>query len=88
VPFHFDQGEFTAKNVVNSFAVYTAEGCKASYSDYFRNNPGTDIEVVSDYEVDIPMREGPPVNFDYGCRPTGECPSPAKPSGTQDARVV
>ena len=65
VPFHFDQGEFTAKDVVNSFAYYTNDTCKASYSDYFRNNPGTDLEVISDYEINMHMVERPAVNFDY-----------------------
>ncbi|MFQ6029678.1 MAG: ABC transporter substrate-binding protein [Dehalococcoidia bacterium] len=65
VPFHFDMGEFSADDVVNSMAYYTNEECKASYSDFFRNNPGADLEVIDDFEINMHMRERAAVNFDY-----------------------
>jgi ABC-type transport system substrate-binding protein len=43
VQFHDGLGEFTAKDVVHSWNYYTNDTCKASYSDYFRNDPGSDI---------------------------------------------
>ena len=40
VPFHFDQGEFTFKDVVNTFNYYTIEGCKASFRIISATIPG------------------------------------------------
>ena len=65
VQFHDGLGEFTSKDVVHSWNYYTNDGCKASYSDYFRNDPGSDIEVLSDHELIINTVERPALLYDY-----------------------
>ena len=65
VQFHDGLGEFTAKDVVHSWNYYTNDGCKASYSDYFRNAPGSDLEVVGDHELIIRTVERPALLYDY-----------------------
>ena len=65
VPWHFGYGEFTADDVVHSMAYYTNDDCRASYSDYFRNDPGADVEIISDYEVNMHMKVRPAVDFTY-----------------------
>ena len=65
VQFHDAFGEFTADDVVHSWAYYTNDGCKASYSDYFRNDPGSDIEVIGDHELVINTVERPALLYDY-----------------------
>ena len=65
VPWHFGFGEFTAADVENSLNYYINEGCKASYSDYFRNNPDADVEIINEYEVNFHMRVRPEVLFDH-----------------------
>jgi ABC-type transport system substrate-binding protein len=59
------------------------EECKASYSDYFRNNPDSDVEVINDHEIDVHMRQRPVVDFDYWVSGYRGLPIyPARPSGT------
>ena len=65
VDFHFDYGEFTAHDIVNSLNYYTNPTCGASYSDYFRTNPQALPEVVSDHEINITMGARPELIFDY-----------------------
>ena len=65
VRWHGDWGEFTAKDVVHSMGYYTNPECRASYSDYFRSDPGAVVEVINDYEVDIHMQLRPAVDFVY-----------------------
>ncbi|MXZ92829.1 MAG: ABC transporter substrate-binding protein [Chloroflexi bacterium] len=65
VRWHDDWGEFTAQDVKHSLAYYTNPECRASYSDYFRNDPGSDVEIVNDYEVNIHMQKRPAVDFLY-----------------------
>jgi len=65
VQFHDGLGVFTAKDVVHSWNYYTNDGCKASYSDYFRNDPGSDLEVVGDHELTIRTVELPALLYDY-----------------------
>ena len=65
VRWHDDWGEFTAQDVKHSLAYYTNPECRASYSDYFRNDPGGDVEIVNDYEVNIHMQKRPAVDFIY-----------------------
>ena len=65
VRWHDDWGEFTAKDVVHSMGYYTNPECRASYSDYFRSDPGAEIEIINDYEVDIHMQLRPAVDFVY-----------------------
>ena len=65
VRWHDDWGEFTAKDVKHSMAYYTNPDCRASYSDYFRSDPGGDVEIVNDYEVNIHMKRRPAVDFVY-----------------------
>lgn len=65
VRWHDDWGEFTAQDVKHSLAYYTNPACRASYSDYFRNDPGHDVEIVNDYEVNIHMQKRPAVDFLY-----------------------
>ncbi len=65
VNFHFDYGEFTAHDVVNSLNYYTNPTCGASYSDYFRTNPQAIPEVISDHEINITMGARPELIFDY-----------------------
>ena len=65
VQFHDAFGEFTADDVVHSWAYYTNDGCKASYSDYFRNDPGTEIDVIGDHELVIKTVERPALLYDY-----------------------
>ena len=65
VNFHFDYGEFTAHDVVNSLNYYTNPTCGASYSDYFRTNPQAIPEVIGDHEINITMGARPELIFDY-----------------------
>ena len=65
VQWHDDWGEFTAQDVKHSLSYYTNPECRASYSDYFRNDPGSDVEIVNDYEVNIHMQKRPAVDFLY-----------------------
>jgi len=65
VRWHDDWGEFTAQDVKHSMAYYTNPDCRASYSDYFRNDPGGEVEIVNDYEVNIHMQRRPAVDFVY-----------------------
>ena len=65
VRWHDDWGEFTARDVKHSLSYYTNPECRASYSDYFRSDPGSDVEIVNDYEVNIHMEKRPAVDFLY-----------------------
>ena len=65
VRWHDDWGEFTAQDVKHSLSYYTNPECRASYSDYFRNDPGHEVEIVNDYEVNIHMQKRPAVDFLY-----------------------
>ena len=65
VQWHDDWGEFTAQDVKHSLGYYTNPECRASYSDYFRNDPGHAVEIVNDYEVNIHMQKRPAVDFLY-----------------------
>ena len=65
VQWHDDWGEFTARDVKHSLGYYTNPECRASYSDYFRSDPGSDVEIVNDYEVNIHMQRRPAVDFLY-----------------------
>jgi peptide/nickel transport system substrate-binding protein len=65
VRWHDDWGEFTAQDVKHSLAYYTNPECRASYSDYFRSDPGGDVEIVNDYEINIHMKKRPAVDFVY-----------------------
>lgn len=65
VRWHDDWGEFTARDVKHSLAYYTNPECRASYSDYFRSDPGSQVEIVNDYEVNIHMQKRPAVDFLY-----------------------
>ncbi len=58
-------GEFTAEDVQHSLAYYTNPECRASYSDFFRTDPGSAVEIVNDYEVNIHMDRRPAVDFLY-----------------------
>ena len=58
-------GDFTAQDVANSMAYYTNPECRASYSDYFRSDPGVEVEIVNDYEVNMHMQLRPAVDFVY-----------------------
>ena len=65
VRWHDDWGDFTAQDVKHSLAYYTNPECRASYSDYFRSDPGSEVEIVNDYEVNIHMQKRPAVDFLY-----------------------
>lgn len=65
VQWHDDWGEFTARDVKHSLAYYTNPECRASYSDYFRTDPGSAVEIVNDYEINIHMQKRPAVDFLY-----------------------
>ena len=58
-------GEFTAQDVQHSLAYYTNPECRASYSDFFRTDPGSTVEIINDYEVNINMDRRPAVDFLY-----------------------
>ena len=58
-------GDFTAQDVANSMAYYTNPECRASYSDYFLSDPGVEVEIVNDYEVNMHMQLRPAVDFVY-----------------------
>jgi len=83
VKFHNGFGEFSADDVVHSFSYYTNDSCKASYSDYFRNDPGTDIEVISDHDIVMKTPVRPALLYDYWLSEYRVCPYPARPSGTK-----
>ena len=65
VRWHDDWGEFTAQDVKHSLQYYTNPECRASYSDFFRNDPGSEVEIVNDYEINIHMQKRPAVDFLY-----------------------
>ena len=65
VPWQHGWGEFTAQDVQHSLGYYTNPECRASYSDYFRKDPGATVEIVNDYEVNIHMNLRPAVDFLY-----------------------
>ncbi len=65
VRWHDDWGEFTARDVKHSLGYYSNPECRASYSDYFRSDPGSEVEIVNDYEVNIHMQRRPAVDFLY-----------------------
>ena len=65
VPWQHGYGDFTAQDVEHSLAYYTNPECRASYSDYFRSDPGSTVEIVNDYEVNIHMNLRPAVDFLY-----------------------
>ena len=65
VQWHDDWGEFTAQDVKHSLAYYTNPECRASYSDFFRTDPGAEVEIVNDYEVNFHMQLRPAVDFLY-----------------------
>ncbi len=58
-------GDFTAQDVKHSMGYYTNPECRASYSDYFRSDPGVEVEIVNDYEVNLHMQLRPAVDFVY-----------------------
>ena len=65
VRWHDDWGEFTAQDVKHSIGYYTNPTCRASYSDYFRTDPGADVEIVNDYEVNLHTKLRPAVDLLY-----------------------
>ena len=65
VQWHDDWGEFTAQDVKHSLAYYKNPECRASYSDFFRSDPGAEVEIVNDYEVNFNMQLRPAVDFLY-----------------------
>ena len=65
VPWQHGWGEFTAQDVSHSMDYYTNPECRATYSDYFRTDPGTEVEIVNDYEVNMHMQLRPAVDFLY-----------------------
>ena len=65
VRWHDDWGEFTAQDVKHSLGYYTSPACRASYSDYFRSDPGAEVEIVNDYEVNLHMQRRPAIDFVY-----------------------
>jgi ABC-type transport system substrate-binding protein len=65
VRWHDDWGQFTAQDVKHSLAYYTNPECRASYSDYFRSDPGTEVEIVNDYEVNLHTKRRPAVDLAY-----------------------
>ena len=65
VQWHDDWGEFTARDVKHSLAYYINPECRASYSTYFRTDPGGEVEIVNDYEVNIHMQKRPAADFLY-----------------------
>lgn len=83
--FHDGLGEFTAKDVVHSWNYYTNDGCKASYSDYFRNDPGSDLEVVGDHELIIRTVEHPAHCTTTGSPITEVSQYPARPNSIRAA---
>ena len=65
VRWHDDWGDFTAQDVKHSLSYYTNPECRASYSDFFRSDPGSEVEIVNDYEINIHMQKRPAVDFLY-----------------------
>ena len=65
VQWHDGWGEFTAQDVKHSLGYYTNPECRASYSDYFRSDPGSEVEIINDYDVNIHMERRPAVDFLY-----------------------
>ena len=65
VRWHDEWGEFTAQDVKHSLGYYTNPECRASYSDYFRSDPGADVEIVNDYEVNLHTKQRPAVDLVY-----------------------
>ncbi len=65
VPWQHGWGEYTAQDVSHSMDYYTNPECRATYSDYFRTDPGTEVEIVNDYEVNMHMQLRPAVDFLY-----------------------
>ena len=77
-------GEFTAQDVAHSMAYYTNPECRASYSDYFRNDPGIAVEIVNDYEVNMHTQLRPAVDFVYWYSGFRGIPQSSKAQWDQD----
>ena len=77
-------GEFTAQDVAHSMAYYTNPECRASYSDYFRNDPGIEVEIVNDYEVNMHTQLRPAVDFVYWYSGFRGIPQSSKAQWDQD----
>ena len=65
VPWQHGWGEYTAQDVSHSMDYYTNPECRATYSDYFRTDPGVEVEIVNDYEVNMHMQLRPAVDLLY-----------------------
>ena len=84
VQWHDDWGEFTAQDVAHSMAYYTNPECRAGYSDYFRNDPGIEVEIVNDYEVNMHTQLRPAVDFLYWYSGFRGIPQSSKAQWDQD----
>ncbi len=99
VPWQHGWGEYTAQDVSHSMDYYTNPECRATYSDYFRTDPGTEVEIVNDYEVNMHMQLRPAVDFLYwlssyrgipqssSAQWNQDCPNGEADSGTTDTGV-
>ena len=65
VRWHDHWGDFTARDVKHSLGYYTNPECRASYSDYFRSDPGVEVELVNDYEINVHVYKRPALDFIY-----------------------
>ncbi len=65
VRWHDNWGQFTAHDVAHSMDYYTSPDCRASYSGYFRSDPGANVQVVNDYEVNVRTQTRPAVDLIY-----------------------
>ena len=84
VPWQHGWGEFTAQDVAHSMAYYTNPECRASYSDYFRKDPGVAIEIVNDYEVNMHTQLRPAVDLVYWYSGFRGIPQSSKAQWDQD----
>jgi ABC-type transport system substrate-binding protein len=86
VPWQHGWGDFTAQDVKHSMAYYTNPECRASYSDFFRTDPGVQVEIVNDYEVNMHMQLRPAVDFIYWYSGFRGIPQSSKAQWDQECR--
>ena len=63
VRWHDRWGQFNARDVAHSMAYYTNPECRGSYSGYFRDDVGAEVQIVNDHEVNIRSRQRPAVDM-------------------------
>jgi ABC-type transport system substrate-binding protein len=69
VPFHFDYGEFTAKDVVHSHSFFARQDATATFTGVWKSVE--ELKVVSDHQIVFRMK-GPSVTMPYAASRSGD----------------